>query len=369
MRKAFKYRIYLTNGQRRILEQQLEECRWVYNETLDHRKRAYKDEQRTADWYETKRLLPAWKVERPSLKLVHSQVLQNITQRVDLAFQSFFRRVREGAGEVGFPRYKGRGRYDSITYPQYGNGVAIRENDLIVSKIGRVQVVWHRPIEGTIKTVTLRRSATGKWYVTFSCQVEPKPLPPEEHLVGVDMGLTSFLTTSNGQKVENPRFFKQDEHDLKRVQKAKDASKNAKIWPEHKRRKKALARIHERIRFRRQDFAHQQSRSLINTYQIIAFEDLATRNMLQNGRLAKSIADVAWTQLIQYTCAKAEEAGRTVVLIDPRQTSQLCSRCGKIVRKELSDRVHDCPYCGLILDRDHNAAINILRRGLQSLRL
>jgi putative transposase len=117
MRKAFKYRIYLTLGQRRILSLTLEECRWVYNETLAYRKRAYEEEKRTAHWYETKHLLPLWKETRPSLKLVHSQVLQNITQRVDLAFQAFFRRVREGAEEVGFPRFKGFGRYDSITYP------------------------------------------------------------------------------------------------------------------------------------------------------------------------------------------------------------------------------------------------------------
>src|SRR5262249_19652292 len=125
MRKAYKYRIYLTNGQRHILEQQLEECRWVYNETLAYRKRAYEDEQRNANWYETKRLLPDWKEIRPSLKLVHSQVLQNVTQRVDLAFQSFFRRVKQGADDPGYPRFKGFGRFDSLTYPQYGNGVRL----------------------------------------------------------------------------------------------------------------------------------------------------------------------------------------------------------------------------------------------------
>ena len=131
-------------------------------------------------WYETKAMLPGWKETRPSLKLVHSQVLQNVTQRVDLAFQAFFRRVKAGEEEVGYPRFKQFGRYDSITYPQYGNGVEIRGNDLVVSKIGRVKVVWHRPVEGQIKTVTLRRSRTGKWYVSFSCEVEPKRLSPTE---------------------------------------------------------------------------------------------------------------------------------------------------------------------------------------------
>src|SRR5262245_13280681 len=149
MRKAYKYRIYLTNGQRTILNRQLEECRWVYNQVLDARRVAY--EQGTPlSLYDTINLLPDWKAERPSLKLVHSQVLQNVDQRVHRAFEAFFRRVKAVAEELGYPRFKGFGRYDSITYPQYGNGVEIRGNDLVVSKIGRVRVVWHRPVEGQI---------------------------------------------------------------------------------------------------------------------------------------------------------------------------------------------------------------------------
>jgi putative transposase len=194
MRKAFKYRIYLSNGQRRILEQQLEECRWAYNETLAYRKHAYEEEQRTANWYETKRQLPVWKRARPALNLVHSQVLQNVTERVDRAFKAFFRRVKEGAAEVGFPRFKGKGRYDSITYPQYGNGVRLDGERLILSKVGAVHVVLHRPLEGTPKTVTLTRSRTGKWFVCFSCDVEPEPLPATGAIVGVDVGLASFAT-------------------------------------------------------------------------------------------------------------------------------------------------------------------------------
>src|SRR6266540_5389406 len=244
MQKAFQYRIYLSNGQRRILDCQLEECRWVYNETLAYRKRAYEEEQRTANWYETKRLLPNWKDVRPSLKLVHSQVLQNVTQRVDLAFQAFFRRVKEGVDDPGYPRFKGFGRYDSITYPQYGNGVRLDGDRLILSKVGAVHVVRHRPLGGTPKTVTLRKSRTNKWYVSFACEVEQQTESPAPSSIGVDVGLETFLTTSDGEKIDNPRFFRRDEHDLKRVQKAKDAAKNAQNWPENTRRKKMLARIH-----------------------------------------------------------------------------------------------------------------------------
>src|SRR5919109_3518780 len=292
MRKTYKYRIYLTCGQRRILNTMLEECRLVYNQTLEAREFAYQQSIKCG-LYDTQAMLPTWKAKRPSLKLVHSQVLQNVQVRLDLAFQAFFRRVKEGAEDAGYPRYKKRDRYRSITYPQYGNGVVIRGNDLIISKIGRIKVVWHRPVEGEIKTVSLKRSRTNKWYVTFSVEVEPKRLPASPQIVGVDMGLESFLTTSNGEKVPNPRFFRRDEADLKRVQKLKDAAKNAQKWDENRRRKKALAHIHERIANRRSDFAHKRSRELVRGYQTIVFEDLAPQQMGANkGRgMRKSIMD------------------------------------------------------------------------------
>jgi putative transposase len=370
MRKTYKYRIYLTNGQRRILNTMLEECRWVYNQTLEARELAYQNSIKCG-LYDTQAMLPGWKQTRPSLKLVHSQVLQNVQVRLDLAFQAFFRRLKAGAEDAGYPRYKKFDRYRSITYPQYANGVTIRGNDLIVSKIGRVKVVWHRPVEGEIKTVSLKRSQTNKWYVTFSVEVKPKRLSPSPRVVGVDMGLESFLTTSDGEKVENPRFFRRDEADLKRAQKLKDAAKNAQKWDLMRHRLKALARIHERIAWRREDFAHKRSRELVNSYQVIAFEELEPQQMGKSRGMRKSIADVAWTQLIEYTSNKAEEAGRTVVLVKARNTSKMCSNpdCGELIEKDLSIRVHACPHCGLVLDRDQNAAINILRLSLQNLRL
>ncbi len=368
MRKAFKYRIYLTNGQRRTLEQQLEECRWVYNETLAERKRAYEERGESLRLYDTQAMLPVWKLTRPGLKLVHSQVLQNISVRVDLTFQAFFRRVREGVApnEVGFPRFKGFGRYDSITYPQYGNGVRLDGNRLIVSKNGAVRLVLHRPVEGTPKTVTLTRARTGKWFVCFSCETMAKPLAPTEYVTGVDVGLESFATLSNGEKIDNPRFYRKDEVDLARVQRRKQIAKNAQNWPENAKQKQILAKIHERIANRRSDFAHKRSRELVNQYQIIVFEDLEPQRMGKSRGMRKSILDVAWTQFISMTISKAADAGRTVVLVNPVNTSKMCSQCGERVPKALSERVHSCPHCGLVLGRDHNAAINILQRGLQT---
>ena len=369
MRKAFKYRIYLTNGQRRMFEHQLEECRWVYNQTLELRRDSHANGVK-CKLYDTQALLPIWKADRPNLKLVHSQVVQNVQVRVDLAFDAFFRRVKQAAEDVGYPRFKRFGRYDSMTFPQYGNGVRLEGERLILSKVGAVKLVVHRPVEGTPKTVTLTRSATGKWYAILSCETVAQPLDPTEQIVGVDVGLASFATLSNGEQIENPRFYRTDEADVKRIQKRKDAAKNAADWDENRKQKLLLGKIHERIGNRRSDFAHKRSRDLVNTYQVIVFEDLAPLEMgKRKGRgMRKSIMDVAWTQFISMTIGKAAEAGRTVILVDPRNTSKLCSNCGTLVQKTLSTRTHTCPKCGLVLDRDTNAAINILQRGLQTLR-
>ena len=366
MRKAFKYRIYLTKGQRHILDGQLEQCRWAYNQTIEARRDAHAAGA-PLGLYDTTNLLPEWKAERPALKLVHSQILQNISQRVHLAFEAFFRRVKAKEQAVGYPRFKQFGRYDSMTFPQYGNGVRLDGERLIVSKVGAVHIVLHRPVDLTPKTVTLSRSRTGKWFACFSCQVEAHPLSPTSSVVGVDVGLASFATLSNGEQIPNPRFYRRDEVDLKRVQRKKDAAKNAQDWPKNAKQKDILARIHERIANRRADFAHKQSRALVNDHQVIVFEDLAPLEMGRSRGVRKSILDVAWTQFISLTVGKAVEAGRTVILVNPRNTSKMCSGCGELVVKALSERTHSCPHCGLVLDRDVNAAINILHRGFQTL--
>ena len=348
-----------------MLDEHLELCRWVYNETLATRKDAWEERQVSLGLYDTNTLLPQWKRERPDLKRVHSQVLQNVQVRVDLAFKAFFRRLK-AAEKPGYPRFKGKGRYDSITYPQYGNGVWVDGNTLTLSKIGTVRFECHRPLEGTIKTVTLRRTSTGKWFVCFSVEQEPpQPDTVPDGMVGVDVGLTTFATLSTGEAIPNPRFFRHDEKDLARAQ--RKLSKAEKGTPERAKRRKVVARIHERIANRHKDFAHQVSRHLVNRFGIIVFEDLNITRMIKNHCVAKSIADAAWNQLATYTRYKAEEAGCTYIEIDPRGTSQRCSRCMTVVKKDLSVRVHQCPVCGLEIDRDLNAAINILAVGLHSL--
>ncbi len=334
----------------------------LYNHFVVDRIQAYQNRGESLSLYAQQARLSFLKLDRPTLSQVYSQVLQNVAVRVDLAFQAFFRRVKVG-GVPGFPRFRGLGRYDSLTYPQ-AHGFEIKEGGLRLGKIGRIRIKAHRPLEGTSKTCTVRRSATGKWYASIVCEVEPQPLPKSDEAVGIDVGLEKFATLSNGDQIAPPRFFRQEEQVLAKAQ--RKLSKQKKGTPARAKARKVVARVHERIRFRRHDFAHQLARCLVNHYGLIAVEDLIINGMVRNHCLSKSIHDAAWSQFRQCLSYKAEEAGRTLVAVNPAYTSQDCSQCGHRHRKALSERVHVCPCCGVVLDRDENAARNILRLGLQS---
>jgi len=368
MRKTFKYRLNPTPAQERAMRATLDACRWLYNHLLEQRKTAYEERGATLTPYTQQAMFGALKAEHPTLADAHSQVLQNVAVRLDLAFKAFFRRVK--AGETpGYPRFRGRERYDSFCYPQ--SGYKLDGDRVYLSKIGHVKAVVHRPLEGIVKTCCVRRTSAGKWFVAFSCAVEAHPLPPVDTAVGIDVGLEKFATLSTGERIANPRFFRRDERDLARAQRRLSREprpdKGQRATPARRKRRRVVARIHERIANRRADFAHQQSRAVVNAYGVIAVEDLSINTMVHNHCLAKSIHDAAWRRFIAYLSYKAEDAGRTLVAVNPAYTSQTCSRCGHRARKELSERVHRCSRCGLVLDRDLNAARNILALGRQSL--
>jgi putative transposase len=198
------------------MQKSLDACRWVYNKALEVRKNAWEERQESISRYETIKMIPQWKQENNNLADAYSQSLQEACTRVDLAFQAFFRRVKSGVEKPGYPRFKSFDRYDSFTYPQ--SGFRLLEKQLELSKIGLVKVRKHRDIEGEIKTLTIHRTATGKWYACFVCEVEPKPLPKTEAVIGIDVGLASFATFSNGEKIENPRFFRQGGKELAKAQ-------------------------------------------------------------------------------------------------------------------------------------------------------
>lgn len=345
------------------MQKSLDACRWVYNEALATRKNAWEQEQRSVSRYDTMKMLPDWKQEHPFLLDAYSQSLQDACTRVDLAFQAFFRRVKAGQ-TPGYPRFRGKGRYDSFTFPQ--SGFKLLDNErLRLSRIGDIKIKLHRPIEGKIKTLTARRDALGNWYACFSCEFDPDPLSPSPRVVGVDVGLTHFATLSTGEQINNPRFFRRDEKVLAKAQ--RQLSKDTKNTPDYRKHRRVIQHIYHRITNRRRDFAHKLSRRLVSEFQVIAFENLNIQGMQgSNWRgMNKSIADAAWRQLMDFTAYKAAYAGRLSPRVDPRGTTQMCSCCSRAVPKDLSVRIHDCPHCGLVLDRDHNAALNILALGLQ----
>src|SRR6266699_4713705 len=364
MRKMFEYRIDPTKKQETKLNETLEECRWLYNHLLQRRKEVYEQQGLSLSLYQQQATFAILKRDRPSLATVHSQVLQNVAVRLDLAMKAFFRRVKAHEAEPGFPRFKGKGRYDSITYPQSGFKMDT-QGKLYASGIGHLKIVLHRPIRGKIKTLTIRRSSTGKWYASFSVECDPERLPECPEQVGIDVGLKMFATLSNGTEVENPRFFRQEEKALAKVN--RKHSKLVKNSPKRRKHRKAVARVHERIAFRRGNFTHQESRKIVNGFGVIAVEDLHVNRMTHNHCLAKSISDAAWSQFFAQLFAKAEEAGRMALKVNPAYTSQTCSACGHRQKMPLSERIFDCSCCGLHLDRDLNASKNILAVGLHSI--
>lgn len=353
-----------TKHQVTILNRQLDLCRWVYNQTLALRKNAWDDEQKHIGYYESKRYIAIWKQDKPELKEVHSHVLQDVSMRVDLALQAFFRRVRNGE-EPGFPRFKGKGWYDSLTY--FETGFKLEGNNLWLSKIGYIKVWLHRPVEGVIKRLTIRRSSTKKWYVSFIVEDVPKKnLPRSEKAVGIDVGISNFAVFSDGTFIENQRYLAVCESKLSVAQSKKD--KRPLGSPEKRRAAKKVSHIYERLGNLRDNFAHQLSHGIVDDYGIICMEDIDIASMIEKKPyMAKSVLDVSWSRFRTYVMYKAASAGRKMVLVSPAYTSQICSGCGTIVKKDLSERVHNCPICGLSIDRDLNAAKNILRLGLQSL--
>ena len=363
-RKTFKYKLLPTPAQERTLAFVVRRCRELYNAALQERRDAWQKCGVSITAASQSAQLPAIKEVRPEYRDIHSQVLQDVLTRLDRAFQAFFRRMQAGE-QPGYPRFQGTNRYTSFTYKQFGNGATLDNGFLVLSKIGRVAVRWSRPLAGTPKTVTLSHEADG-WYVCFSCaEVPTHPLPPTGKETGIDVGLKVFLITSEGDAVENPRHHRTAEKHLKKAQRRVSRRKKG-----GKRRRKAVAllkRKHQQVQRQRRDFHHKTALALLQQYDTVYLEDLRVVNMVRNHHLAKSIADAGWAQFRTILEGKAVYAGRQVVAVPAQYTSQDCSGCGERVPKSLSIRTHVCTNCGLVMDRDENAARNIQWAG-QALR-
>jgi putative transposase len=385
--KAYKYRLYPNKNQAEKLQWTLDRCREVYNAALQERRDAYRMCRISISYHHQASQLPAIKQIRPEYNDIYSQVLQDVLRRVKKAYDHFFRRVKEGQ-TPGYPRFQQYGRYDSFTFPQSGFSLT-EDNRVCLSKIGTIKVKLPtgkkaNPPTGTMKTCTIKREGE-HWYVVFTCEVEQALVShPCEEVVGIDLGLLHFGTLSDGSAIENPRHLRASAYKLKKLQEALARKKRGS-----KRRRKAaqhVGKVHRHIRNQRKDFHHKEARKLVTQYQTIVFEKLQPANMskrpqpkqdeasghyLPNGASAKaglnkSILDAGWGMFQQICKNKAECAGSRIVFVSPKYTSQMCSGCGARVQKELEERWHECS-CGCSLDRDHNAALNIRRLGLQAL--
>jgi len=361
LRKNFKYKIYSTKTQGIVLDHQLAEACRLYNAAIQERRDAYKIAGKSINYYDQANQLKEIRAAG-DLELANFSCCQDVLRRVDKAFQAFFRRVKAGE-KPGYPRFRSVTRFDSITFPSYGDGCKLLDTGkLRLQGVGEVKLKLHRQIEGNIKTVTIKREA-GMWYVVFSVECEAKPLPASTEATGVDVGLAAFATLSDGTEIENPRYFKNAQAKLRRAQR-----KVARRKRGGKNRKKAvreLQRAHAHVRNQREDFAHKVSRNLVMLFGLIVIENLNIKG-LAGGMLAKSVSDAGWSSFTAKLAYKAEEAGRVLVKVDPRGTSQRCV-CGTPNPKTLSQRWHQCDDCGLSVARDHASALEILRLGLSLL--
>ena len=359
MLRTYKYRLYPSAAQEKNLWLILDVARHFYNMCVADRKWSWQLEQRSVTKVAQLRTVKQYKATFPQAAQVHSHVLQVAAADVDKAFSAFFRRVKAGE-KAGFPRFKGRNWFDSFGLKEYGNGFRLDGRRLKIYGAGRIAVRWHRPIEGDIKTVRIQHQA-GRWYACFACEVEPSELlPATDRAVGIDVGIAALVTTSDGAKVAHPAYYRAGQKRLRvlqrRLARAQRGSRN---------RHKALLAVQRQqahVAAQRSDFLHKLSTDLVRTFDRIALEDLRVNNMVRNHHLSKSILDSGWSAFRQYLTYKAESAGREVAFVDPAYTSKCCSACGAVFQDfDLSTRWVECD-CGLSLDRDHNAALNILSR-------
>jgi len=361
MRKTFKYRLLGNRQTFANAEKWLILCQRLYNAGLEQRISIYHQSKKAISCYDQIHQLPELREAFPEYQEVGSQVLQDVIERLDKAYKAFFRRVKSGSGKAGFPRFRSRDRYDSFTLKQ--TGWKLDGRYLSIRNVGRFKLRLSRPIEGNIKTVSIRREV-GKWYVCFSCDKVPeRKLEPRTESVGIDVGIKSFCVDSDEGHEDSPSYFRNAEKQLRVRQRR--LSKRVKGSQGRKDARLLVAKAHEKVVNQRNHFLHRVANHYITNYGVIYIEDLNIKGMSKNHHLAKSISDASWGKFFEMLNYKAEEAGRTVIKV-PRfePTSKTCSACGAINQElTLSDRQWVCKSCGVLHDRDFNAAKNIRRVG------
>ncbi|GAA5533434.1 transposase [Deinococcus aluminii] len=369
--RVYRYRLYPTKPQEAAMFETLRLTRTLYNAGLEQRIAAYRKQGKTVTAYDQQKELTALKAECPEYAGVYSHILQDTLDRLDKAYKAFFSRIKRG-DKAGFPRFKPAQRWNSFKFKEVWDrkkgqwlspGKPVDEGRRInLPKIGAVKCKFHRPLEGTPKTLQIVLDVD-EWYAVYTCEVPVNPLPVSGSGVGVDVGTRYFAITSDGEFVENPRHLGKSLKKL-RVQQ-RTVSRRKKGGNRRKKAVRLAAKTHRKIRRQRQDFHHKTARKLVSVHDVIAHEDLKVGNMVKSN-LARSISDVGWASFFQILSGKAASAGRKVLPVPPQYTSQRCSKCGHICRENRNNEVFRCVSCGHEDHADWNAAKNILARALPS---
>jgi putative transposase len=360
IKRTYRYRIYPTVRLRRALEVQLGFACQLYNAALEQRRYSWRGRHQSVTLYQQFRELTAVRAAGLGPTNMSCSAMRDPLRRLDRAFAAFFRRVKAG-DRPGYPRFRSARRYDSLTWD---DGWAVRDGRLALQGIGQIKVKWHRPLppSAAVRTATVRRVA-GRWYACFSLRLSRtlQVAAPGRPAVGLDLGIQHFATLSTGEQIAGPRAYRAASRQLRVAQRRLCRRQKGS----HRRQKAGLllARQHERIRNLRHDHAHKLTRRLVSDFGVIAVEDLKI-GALARGLLAKHVTDQGWAAFLTMLEYKAAEADTRLIRVSPRGTSQTCSGCGVVVPKPLLVRTHRCPHCGLDIDRDTNAALNILRLGL-----
>lgn len=334
-------------------------CCDLYNAALQERREAWRVARKRIGFFDQTHGLAEARDADLELAAVPSRIQKSALRRVSVAFEAFFRRCKIGENP-GYPRFRPRRRYDSFSFPF----VRVDDNRVYIPKLGSVRFHRYRPLGGSPVHVTIGREPTGKWFVSFICDLGAAPIKVSvRSAAGIDLGLTAFATLSDGVTVPNPHWRRSGAPILRR--RYQTLSRRDPGSASRERARVAVARAHEHITNQRRDFGRKLAKQLFDRYDLIAHEDLNIRGMVR-GHFGKSISDAAWGVFLRCLASKAESAGKHVIAVDPRGTSQRCSGCGAEVRKDLSQRTHACPRCGIVLDRDHNAALNVLALGMSA---
>jgi len=360
---TYRYRLLPSKRQHVVLTEICEAQRQLYNAALQERIDCYQKTGKTISYFDQVKSLTICRNDLPEMVMLPVKLQRWTLKRLDDAFAGFFSRVKIGKGKVGFPRFRGKGRWDSFGFTEF-SGICFDGKRLRFKGMSSgLRVHLHRELQPAfdIRSCVFKRDGRG-WHVSFQVVVKAVEKRAVADAVGIDLGLKVFAYCSDGVILPSPKIARRAERKMRVAQRALSRCKRGSN--RRKKVKARLARLHTKIANTRSTWLHQKSAEIVNRTDLIAVEDLNVKNMLKHPTMARSISDASWSKFLGFLAYKAEKAGVHFIRVDPRNTSKKCSACGELVLKSLAVRTHSCPSCGLVIDRDWNAARNILQAGI-----